>query len=56
MPVHYATRLYGERGRPSGGDVTDAGPWVEFWAREETERWVRSEERQAWAGDETKGC
>ncbi len=31
----------GESGRPPGGDVADAGPWVEFFTWEEAERWLR---------------
>ena len=30
----------GESGRPPGGDVTDAGPWVEFFSWEDAERWL----------------
>ncbi len=34
-------RAVGASGRPPGGDVPDAGPWVEFLMREEAERWLR---------------
>jgi hypothetical protein len=28
-------------GRLLGGDVTNAGPWTEFFTWEEAERWLR---------------
>ena len=31
----------GASGRPPGGDVAHAGPWVEFFTWEEAERWLR---------------
>ena len=31
-------RVVGASGRPPGGDVADAGPWVEFFTWEEAER------------------
>ena len=34
-------RAVGASGRPPGGDVPDAGPWVEFLSWEEAERWLR---------------
>ena len=34
-------RVAGASGRPPGGDVADAGPWVEFFTWEEAERWLR---------------
>ena len=33
-------RAVGASGRPVGGDVADAGPWVEFFTWEEGERWL----------------
>ena len=33
-------RAVGEGRRPPGGDVTDAGPWTEFWTWVDAERWV----------------
>ena len=33
-------RAVGESGRPAGGDVADAGPWVEFFTWDEAERWL----------------
>jgi hypothetical protein len=33
-------RAAGASGRPPGGDVTDAGSWVEFFTWEEAERWL----------------
>ena len=34
-------RTIGPSGQPAGGDVTDAGPWVEFFTWEEAVRWLR---------------
>ena len=34
-------RTVGEGGRPPGGDVADAGPWVEYFTWEEAEHWLR---------------
>ena len=36
-------RAVGTSGRVPGGDVADAGPWVEFLSWEEAERWLREE-------------
>ena len=34
-------RTVGASERPPGGDVADAGPWVESFTWEEAERWLR---------------
>ena len=38
-------RTIGASGRRAGGDVPDAGPWVEFLSWEEAERWLREAPR-----------
>jgi hypothetical protein len=35
-------RTVGESGRPVGGDVADAGPWLEFFTWEEAARWLEA--------------
>ena len=34
-------RAVGASGRPPGGDVAEAGPWLEFFNWEAAERWLR---------------
>ena len=36
-------RATGVSGRPVGGDVGDAGPYVEFLSWDEAERWLRDQ-------------